>query len=97
MSAGAWEPGDRKRRDWRSMPAHVLARVDARCGRRCVWCVQDGLETPPDQLLTLEHLQPISRGGDNSPQNLAWACEAHNYGRGNRQRPPEVPTWARRK
>lgn len=90
-----WGRGDTRRIHTRDFPAEVLALVDRRHGRRCIWCVQARLETPDTQRLTLEHLQPLSRGGDNHWSNLAWACEAHNLGRGNRVAPPTVPTWAR--
>ena len=95
MSARAWGRGDTRRIATSSFPTEVLALVDLRLGRRCIWCVQAGLDTPASQAITLEHLQPLSQGGDNHYLNLAWACEAHNKSRGNRGGPPSTPTWAR--
>ena len=95
MSARTWGKGDTRRIATSTFPAEVLALVDQRHGRRCVWCVQARIETPETQELTLEHLRPLSKGGDNHYQNLAWACQAHNTSRGNRERPLAVPTWAR--
>lgn len=95
MNPREWGRGDTRRIATSTFPAEVLALVDLRHGRRCIWCVQADRETPDTQKLTLEHLRPLSQGGDNHWSNLAWACEADNFGRGNRARPKSVPTWAR--
>lgn len=41
-------------------------------GERCVFCERD------DCKLTVEHLQPVSRGGTHAPANLAPACKPCN-------------------
>jgi 5-methylcytosine-specific restriction endonuclease McrA len=48
------------------------------CGRRCVYCA-----TPlePDQA-TLDHVQPVSRGGTHAPGNLVIACRECNQLKG---------------
>lgn len=49
-------------------------RIFARDGFRCVYCG----ESFPREQLTLDHVQPRMRGGDNSPGNLVSACRACN-------------------
>ncbi len=55
-------------------------RVFARDGFRCVYC---GTVLPPEQL-TLDHVQPRMRGGDNTPGNLVTACGPCNTRKGSR-------------
>ncbi|HEX2092643.1 MAG TPA: HNH endonuclease signature motif containing protein [Longimicrobiaceae bacterium] len=64
--------------------ASLRERVFARDGFRCVYC---GSVLPADQL-TLDHVQPRMRGGDNSPGNLVTACAACNARKGS------LPAWA---
>ncbi len=52
--------------------------VFRRDGRRCVYC---GEVFPPEQL-TLDHVEPRMRGGDNSEGNLVTACRARNTRKG---------------
>ena len=54
--------------------------VFARDGFRCVYC---GRGFPAEQL-TLDHVQPRMRGGDNTPGNLVTACAACNTRKGSR-------------
>ena len=52
-----------------------------RDGMACVYCggtVEDGGH------FTLDHLTPVSRGGDNKPTNLVTACTRCNSSRGTR-------------
>jgi len=52
-----------------------------RDGLACAYCgasVEDGTK------LTLDHLKPYSKGGDNSPTNLVTCCHRCNSARGNR-------------
>ncbi|HEX8691729.1 MAG TPA: HNH endonuclease signature motif containing protein [Longimicrobium sp.] len=62
----------------------VRDRIFARDGFRCVYCA--GLY--PVELLSLDHVQPRMRGGDNSDGNLVTACKACNTKKGN------LPAWA---
>ena len=59
-------------------------RVFARDGYRCVYC---GNVFPAEQL-SLDHVQPRMRGGDNSEGNLVTACHACNARKGS------LPAWA---
>jgi CRISPR/Cas system Type II protein with McrA/HNH and RuvC-like nuclease domain len=59
-------------------------RVFARDGFRCVYCA----EVFPAERLTLDHVQPKARGGDNSEGNLVTACAACNTRKGSQ------PAWA---
>ena len=55
--------------------------IHLRDGLACVYCgatVEDGA------ILTLDHLRPRSRGGDNQAANLVTACKRCNSSRGNR-------------
>jgi 5-methylcytosine-specific restriction endonuclease McrA len=47
---------------------------------RCQYC---GVKKTPGDL-TLDHILPRSRGGDNSPMNIVTACVACNNRKGNR-------------
>lgn len=59
-------------------------RVLRRDGCRCVYC---GEQFPPEAL-TLDHVQPRLRGGDQSEGNLVAACGPCNADKGS------VPAWA---
>lgn len=96
MNPRDWGRDDSTRVAGRDLPASVRELVDAHCGRRCWWCAQANRERPKGEPLTLEHLQPLSRGGDNHYTNLVWACRSCNLGRGNRDKPPATPAWQRR-
>ena len=56
----------------------LRGRVFARDGFRCAYCA--GV-FPPEQL-SLDHVQPRMRGGDNSEGNLVTACKACNARKG---------------
>lgn len=52
-----------------------------RDGSACVYCgatIEDGAQ------LTLDHLRPASKGGQNDPSNLVTCCHRCNSRRGNR-------------
>jgi hypothetical protein len=53
-------------------------RIFARDEYRCVYCGQ----VFPPELLSLDHVQPRMRGGDNSAGNLVTACQACNTRKG---------------
>lgn len=92
-----WGVGDRRRIPGGRIPEAVKALVDERQGGRfCVACRLIGQTPPPGEPLELDHLQPLSKGGDNSARNLRWLCRSHNAGRGARKRPPKEPAWLRR-
>lgn len=96
MNAEEWGRGDARRHKREDVPAGVLELVDLRQGGRfCVLCCEQGLTTPADEPLVLDHLQPLSRGGDNHHSNLRWLCRAHNSGRRDRPLWAGPPRWAR--
>lgn len=53
----------------------------ARDGHVCVYCAQPF----PAEELTLDHVQPRVRGGDNSGGNVVTACGACNALKGHRR------------
>jgi 5-methylcytosine-specific restriction endonuclease McrA len=55
--------------------------VFARDGYRCVYCGQ----VFPAELLTVDHVQPRVRGGDNSAGNVVTACGGCNVLKGHRR------------
>jgi len=59
-------------------------RIFARDGFRCVYCGA----VFPEAELSLDHVQPRMRGGDNSEGNLVTACRADNTRKG------AAPAWA---
>lgn len=66
------------------MSAQLRERLFRRDGMRCVYC---GNVFPAEQL-TLDHVEPRMRGGDNSDGNLVTAC------RGCNARKAGAPAWA---
>jgi hypothetical protein len=52
--------------------------IFARDGYRCVYC---GTEHPPEEL-TVDHVQPRMKGGDQSGGNVVTACAACNTAKG---------------
>lgn len=58
--------------------------VFARDGHRCVYCGR----ADPDVELSVDHVEPRMRGGDNSRGNLVTACVDCNRQKGGQ------PAWA---
>lgn len=95
--AYTWGRGDTQRRTTSSFPPEVLALVDERQrGRYCVACRQQELVTPDDEPLEIDHMRPLSKGGDNCYRNLRWLCRGHNRARGSRDKCFARPPWAKR-
>lgn len=44
---------------------------------RCVLCGQDAKETK----LVIDHITPVTKGGNNDPSNLRTTCSACNHGK----------------
>jgi 5-methylcytosine-specific restriction endonuclease McrA len=65
-------------------PEALRRRVLRRDGFRCVYCGA----VFPEELLTLDHVQPRMRGGDRSEGNIVTACRACNAEKG------AMPAWA---
>jgi 5-methylcytosine-specific restriction endonuclease McrA len=58
---------------------------------RCCWCGKRMDKTGPfDDRPTFEHVIPLSRGGEDTPSNLAIACMRCNNDRGNGEAPPST-------
>lgn len=96
MNPRSWGRDITKRIDHRKIPAAVMELVYLRQGhRRCVYCVEQGLETPGGEPLEIDHKRPLHDGGSYHHMNLQVTCRAHNRGKGARRDAPDVPTWAR--
>lgn len=69
---------------WQGMnwcrPSTRLA-IYLRDGMACAWC---GMGVEAGAHLSLDHVQPHSRGGSNKPRNLITACKRCNDSRGAR-------------
>ncbi len=58
---------------------------------RCCWCGKRMDETGPyNDRPTFEHVIPLSRGGEDTPLNLAIACLRCNHDRGDGDAPPSA-------
>lgn len=96
----SWGRGNRTRIATRDMPPEVLALVDERLGGRvCIECRELGLTTPASEPIEADHLQPVSRGGDNHHLNITWRCRSHNRARRDTRAsaPARRPKWERRR
>lgn len=51
-----------------------------RDGFTCQYCGA----TPPQAVLHIDHINPVSKGGDNAEHNLISACQSCNLGKGAR-------------
>jgi 5-methylcytosine-specific restriction endonuclease McrA len=97
VTAEEWGRGDVRRLSTRDFPAEVVALVEAKQGGRfCVLCREQGLTPPADEQLVLDHLQPLSKGGDNHWSNLRWLCASHNAARQDRAGWSGPPAWVHR-
>jgi len=56
----------------------------ARDDYSCQYCGKSRMELTGRQFLTRDHVQPISRGGDNSWNNVVTACSTCNNRKANR-------------
>lgn len=64
--------------------ASLRERIFGRDRGTCVYCG----EVFPDEQLTIDHVEPRMRGGDQSEGNLVTACRACNTRKGS------LPAWA---
>lgn len=55
----------------------VLRRTDSRC-----WYCGEMLNQTGAQSFEIDHIQPISKGGDNDPSNLVASCRMCNGEKG---------------
>ncbi len=60
------------------IPAHVKREVWKRDGGRCQWPLHSGGICGSTRCLELDHIQPRSRGGASTVDNLRVLCRGHN-------------------
>jgi hypothetical protein len=77
--AGVVDVDESKELDFYNVPENRL-RIFERDDYRCHYCQKQLTRFTA----TLDHIQPVSRGGDNSYENLVTACLHCNSRRGNR-------------
>lgn len=66
------------------------AEASERAGHKCEYCGLDFLYSPENyKLFTVDHIVPISGGGDDSFDNLAIACKPCNVDFKNKWNPKE--------
>ncbi|MBI1903254.1 MAG: HNH endonuclease [Planctomycetia bacterium] len=62
--------------------AEIERLVEARAGGRCEYCRMH--QSLQGATFHVEHVVPKSRGGDSTPDNLAWACPGCNLRKSDR-------------
>lgn len=62
--------------------AEVQRQVEARAGQRCEYCRMH--QSLQGASFHVEHIAPVSLGGTDDPDNLAWACPGCNLKKSNR-------------
>lgn len=65
----------------KSIPKSVRFEVFKRDGFKCQYCGQ----CSPDVILHVDHINPVSKGGDNDVMNLVTSCVDCNLGKGARE------------
>jgi 5-methylcytosine-specific restriction endonuclease McrA len=70
--------------DARSIPARVRRAVWERDGDQCSYVGEDGQRCPARDLLELDHVVPVARGGQATVDNLRVRCRGHNALEANR-------------
>lgn len=73
MSASAGLPRKSRKR----LSNSLRFRVFTRDGFRCMYCGA----SPPDTVLEVDHVLPVTKGGDNELSNLKTACRECNRGK----------------
>ena len=62
----------------RTVPRAVRRQVVARDGARCAFVAQDGRRCDETGFLELDHVVPVSRGGQATAESVRVLCRAHN-------------------
>ena len=65
----------------KQIPKGVRFDVFKRDGFKCQYCGR----TAPDVILEVDHIVPVSEGGENDPLNLITSCRDCNRGKGKKQ------------
>jgi len=63
--------------------------IAVRSNQECEIC----RKRPPEVMLEIDHILPVSKGGSEAPFNLRFLCQYHNRSRGNRFRWADI--WRR--
>ncbi|MDV5225355.1 HNH endonuclease [Providencia rettgeri] len=63
------------------MTKKIRFEVFKRDGFKCQYCGQSA----PDVVLRVDHINPVSKGGDNDLMNLITACDGCNQGKSDRE------------
>lgn len=61
-----------------TLTARDIAEVFAEFNHACAYCLRT------DRKLTVDHMDPVSKGGDNARENIVPACLSCNSAKGNR-------------
>jgi 5-methylcytosine-specific restriction endonuclease McrA len=62
----------------RHIPAAVKRAVRERDGDRCAFVSESGQRCSERTRLEFDHIEPVSRGGNSTVENLRLLCRAHN-------------------
>ncbi len=62
----------------KSLPARVTHQVYLRDKGRCTYYDEEGRRCSSRRFLEIHHEKPVSRGGDNSVDNLRLLCSGHH-------------------
>lgn len=63
----------------KAIPLRIRTEVFKRDGFTCQYCGR----TPPEVVLEIDHVKPVSKGGTNDITNLVTACRECNLGKSN--------------
>src|SRR5689334_4540886 len=64
------------------LPASTIHLVQERAGNRCEYCRMH--QSLQGATFHVEHVQPQSKGGSSTPENLAWCCPSCNLHKSDR-------------
>ena len=81
--------GSKKNRLTAERRRQVVAKLLKRDGPLCFWCREDFNDDWPP---TIDHIVPITEGGDNMQENLVLACSWCNQKRGTKT-PDQFIAW----
>jgi len=79
LLAGAPPSHRRPRKQRKSLNPELRWSILLRDHQRCTVC---GQKAGPDVVLEVDHITPVSKGGDDSPTNLRTLCFTCNRGKG---------------
>lgn len=71
-------PGTRSKEKRKSLPANTIHEVQTRDQGQCSFTNPEGKRCAQRRWLQIHHKTPISKGGNNKPENLTTLCAAHH-------------------